>query len=125
VIKKVAIVLRDVSKAEDLLADIFQSGVTNIEDVEFRTTQLRKYKDQARAMAIKAAQEKAGALAREINQTIGKAYSIQEQGQNYGGLPNNSNSIGFASSSYSDEESTIALGQISVTARVVVSFELK
>ncbi len=125
VTKKVAIVLRDVTKAEDLLADIFQSGVTNIEDVEFRTTQLRKYKDQARAMAMKAAQEKAGALAREINQTIGKAYSIEEQGQNYGASANNSNSIRFVSSSYSDEESTIALGQISVTARVVVSFELK
>lgn len=125
VTKKVAIVLRDVSKAEDLLADIFRSGVTNIEDVEFRTTQLRKYKDQARAMAMKAAQEKAVALAREINQTIGKAYSIQEQGQTYGGLPNNSNSSGLVSSSYSDEDSTIALGQISVTARVVVSFELK
>lgn len=125
VTKKVAIVLRDVSKAEDLLADIFKSGVTNIEDVEFRTTQLRKYKDQARAMAIKAAQEKAAALAREIGQTIGKAYSIQEQGQTYGGLPNNSNSLGFASGSYSDEESTIALGQIAITARVVVSFELK
>jgi uncharacterized protein YggE len=125
VTKKVAIILRDVSKAEDLLADIFKSGVTNIEDVEFRTTQLRKYKDRARAMAIKAAQEKASALAREIGQTIGKAYSIQEQGQTYGGLPNNSNSLGFVSESYSDEESTIALGQISVTARVVVSFELK
>jgi uncharacterized protein len=125
VTKKVAIVLRDVSKAEDLLADIFKSGVSSIEDVDFRTTQLRKYKDQARAMAIKAAQEKAIALTREIGQTIGKAYSIQEEGQTYRGLPNTSNSVGFVRGSYSDEESTIALGQISITARVVVSFELK
>jgi len=125
VTKRVAIVLRDVSKAEDLLADIFKSGVTNIEDVDFRTTQLRKYKDQARAMAIKSAQEKAVALTREIGQTIGKAYSIQEQDQTYGGLPNNRNSIGYVSESNSADERTIALGQISITARVVVSFELK
>ena len=124
VTKKVSIVLRDVSKAEDLLGDIFKSGVSNIEDVDFRTTQIRKYKDQARALAIKAAQEKAVALTREIGQTIGKAYSIQEEGQTYGGLPNNNFST-VARGSYSDEESTIALGQISVTARVVVSFELK
>ncbi len=123
--KKVAIILQDVSKAEDLLGDIFKSGVTNIEEVEFRSTQLRKYKDQARAMAMKAAQEKATAMTKEIGQTIGKAYSIQEQGQVYGGLQNTSNTIGFARGESSNEESTIALGQISITARVVVSFELK
>jgi len=124
--KKVAIVLRDVSKAEQLLADIFKSGVTRIDDVEFRTTQSRKYKDQARAMAIKAAQEKASALTREIGQTIGKAYSITEEGLNDRRYSQNvSNTATFVSGSYSDEESTIALGQISITARVVVSFELK
>lgn len=123
--KKVALVLRDVSKAEPLLADIFKSGVTGIEDVEFRTTQIRKYKDQARALAIKAAQEKANALAREIGQTIGKAYTIEEEGQSFSGLANNSGRAGLVSGSYSDDEGTIALGQISVSARVRVSFDLK
>lgn len=124
--KRVAIVLRDVSKAEQLLADIFKSGVTRIDDVDFRTTQIRKYKDQARAMAIKAAQEKATALTREIGQTIGKAYSITEEGLTDRSYSQNiSNSAGSVRGSYSDEESTIALGQISITARVVVSFELK
>jgi uncharacterized protein YggE len=123
--KKVAIVLRDVSKAEDLLADIFKSGVTSIEDVDFRTTQIRKYKDQARAMAIKAAQEKAAALTREIGQTIGKAYSITEEGVNSGLANNARNSSMYVGGSYTDEESTIALGQISISARVIVTFELK
>ncbi|HAF24035.1 MAG TPA: hypothetical protein DCK93_14205 [Blastocatellia bacterium] len=77
-------------------------------------------------MAIKAAQEKATALTREIGQTIGKAYSITEEGPNNSSLSSNArNSISFVGGSYSDEESTIALGQISITARVVVSFELK
>ncbi|HWN11213.1 MAG TPA: SIMPL domain-containing protein [Pyrinomonadaceae bacterium] len=125
VTKRVAIVLGDVSKAEDLLADIFKSGITNIDDVDFRTTQLRKYKDQARAMAMKAAQEKATALTRQIGQTIGKAYSIHEQGPAFGGSPNVRNSIGFVTATSSNDESTIALGQISITAHVVVSFELK
>ena len=127
VTKKVAIVLRDVTKAEELLADIFTSGVSYIDDVEFHTTQIRKYKDQARAMAIKAAQEKASALAKEIGQSIGKAYSIAEEGPDFSGASNNS--VNFrrssGSGSYSAEESTIALGQISITARVIVSFELK
>lgn len=125
VVKKMAITLRDVSKAERLLADLFTSGITSIESVDFRTTQNRKYKDQARAMAVKAAQEKATAYAREVGQSIGKAYTITEEG-----LPNHlasSNTMNFSrgvSGSYGDESSTISLGQISITARVVVSFEL-
>ena len=126
VTKKVTIVLRDVSKAEELLADVFKSGVSEIEDVLFRTTQIRKYKDQARALAIRAAQEKASALAREIGQTIGKAYSITEEGLTDRSYSQNiSNSIGLTRGTDSDDEGTIALGQISVTARVLVSFELK
>ena len=124
VTKKVVIVLRDVSKAEQMLAEIFKSGVTHIESVDFRNTKIRKYKDQARALAIKAAQEKASALAKEIGQTIGKAFSIREEGETRG-FPNNSNSSRSVGESYSETEGTIALGQISITARVVVSFELR
>ena len=123
VTKKIAIVLRDVSNVEALLGDIFKSGITRIEDVEFRSTQVRKYKDQARAMAIKAAQEKAAALAHEIGQTIGKAYTISEVGYNNSGLNNNYSTAVVTTDS--DDESTIALGQISISARVLVSFELK
>ncbi len=125
--KSIAIILRDVSKAELLLADIFKTGITGIDAVEFRTTEIRKYKDQARAMAIRAAQEKASALAKEIGQSIGKAYSIAEEGPDLSGASNNSVTYrrSSGSGSYSAEESTIALGQISITARVIVSFELK
>lgn len=125
VTKQIAIVLRDVSNAEALLGDIFKSGITRIEDVEFRSTQVRKYKDQARAMAIKAAQEKAAALAREIGQTIGKAYTISEVGYINNNSAMNNNFSTATGSADSDGESTIALGQISVSARVMVSFELK
>lgn len=125
VTKKIAIVLHNVSQTERLLADIFTSGVTRIESVDFRTTQSRKFRDQARAMAIKAAQEKASAFAREIGQTIGKAYSISEEGINNPSA--SSNALNFSRGvmgSYSEGDNTIALGQISITARVVVSFEL-
>ena len=127
VTKSVAIILQDVSKAEELLADIFKSGVSTIDHVSFRTSQLRKHKDQARAMAIKAAQEKAIALTKEINQSIGKAYSITEEGPTPFAYAQNrsSNYIGTGGETSASEESTIALGQISITARVTVSFELK
>jgi uncharacterized protein len=126
VTKKVVIVLRDVAKAEAMLSDIFKSGISHIDSVDFRSTQIRKYKDQARALAMKAAQEKASAMAKEIGQTIGKAHSIEEQSENRMFTANASSNIrGSVGESYSEVESTISLGRISITARVIVSFELR
>ena len=133
--KKIVLKLRDMKRIEGLLADVISSGVNRIDDIDFRTTQIRKFKDQARALAMKAAREKAIALTAEINQTVGKAYSITEESlNNYGGPNYSQNAMsnatrseagGSGSGDYSDSEGTIAIGQISITARVLVSFELK
>nr|MBA3766585.1 SIMPL domain-containing protein [Acidobacteriota bacterium] len=125
--KRIVIILSDVSRTESLLSDVLTTGVNYVRGVEFRSTQIRKAKDQARMLAIRAAQEKAIALTREIGQTIGKAFSIREEEP--GSYDNRSRSNNFVISgggaTASADETTIALGQISIQARVVVSFELK
>lgn len=134
VIQTTAILLKDVTRFESLLADVVKAGISNVSDVTFRASQMRKYMDQARASAMKAAREKAVALAAEIGQRIGKAHNITEVGttvlpayeednENYA-----SNSIAnFSSeirSNVADTQGTIAPGLISITVRVKVSFEL-
>ncbi len=122
--KRIVIILSDVSRTESLLSDVLTTGVNYVRGVEFRSTQIRKFKDQARTLAIRAAQEKATALTREIGQTIGKAYSIREdEPGRYDNMMQNT-TVGVSAGA-SAEETTIALGQISIQARVVVSFELK
>lgn len=121
--KSIAIILRDVSKAENLLGELFRTGITRITSVDFRTTQDRKFRDQARALAMKSAHEKARAMALEIGQGIGKAFTITEEGT-FRPSPSNLSSF-YIPASPSDSPSAIALGQISITARVTVSFELK
>lgn len=119
--------LRDVSRAEAMLSEVMESGITRINDIDFRTSELRKYRDQARAQAIRAAQEKAVALTKEIGQKIGKAYSIEEVVSS--GDPSRQNSLTLnSSSSVGDGEAssgTLAIGQITVNARVIVRFELE
>src|SRR6185437_13009205 len=73
--KTIAIRLKDISRFDPLLSDVLKAGVTKVSNVEFRDSQIRKHRDQARALAIRAAQEKANLLAREIGQTIGPAHS--------------------------------------------------
>jgi uncharacterized protein YggE len=125
--KDVVFTLRDISLAEPLLSELIETGISRINGVNFQTSQLRKYRDQARALAIKAAQEKAIALSGEIGQKIGKAYSIEEEvpqrssmGQNYSA----NNAITSFDNEPTNSEGTLALGQIKISARVTVRFEL-
>jgi uncharacterized protein YggE len=137
--RRVAITLKDISKFDNLITELLASGIDGIQDVVFQTTDLRKYKDQARAESIRAAQEKAQAMAKELGQTIGKAISIEERGSNsqswynswYSGYgrnypnPFNASSEAPAPANLSDSDTPLALGKISITASVLVSFELQ
>ena len=125
--KTIAVILRDITRFDSLLSDVLKAGVTRLSNVEFRDSQLRRHRDQARAMAMKAAQEKANLMAREIGQSIGPAYSITE----IGGISyRDNNNISqnridnFIGSASSESESAIAPGSIAVTAQVTVRFKL-
>jgi len=135
--KTIVVTLKEISKFENLLSSVLKSGVNYLHNIQFRTTELRKYRDQARSLAIKAAKEKAIALASELGQKIGEPHSITEQhsgwsswygysgwwGSNRGGMSQNVvQNVGGESVS---DESTMSPGQITVNARVTVSFELR
>ena len=131
------ITLKDISKFEPLLSSVLEAGVNYIHGVDFRTTELRTYRDQARAMAIQAAREKAIALAKELGEEIGRPHRIDEQQTGWwswygggwwgrgGGMAGAQNVMLQNVGGSSGGESTIAPGQITVNAKVTTSFELK
>jgi uncharacterized protein YggE len=126
--KDLVLTLRDVMRAEGLLSELLDSGVTRINTVSFRSSQMRKYRDQARDLAMRAAREKAAALAAAVGQKIGKAYSIEEEVPSRSYASQNvmsNNSVSFDSDSSSASEGTLALGLIKISARVTVKFELE
>jgi len=124
--KTIGIRLRDISRFDDLLADVLKAGITRLSNLEFRDSQIRKHRDEARRMAIRAAQEKAKLLAGEIGQSIGSAYSITEYtgGPEYGRSNAVQNVAGVAGDT-SETDSATAPGSISVTAQVTVRFRLQ
>jgi uncharacterized protein YggE len=135
VFKTVVLTLRDLTKFEDVLSASLGAGANYVQGIEFRTTELRKYRDEARALAIRAAQEKAGALAGELEQGVGKPLNIQEQqsgwwsgygawwGTRWGGAMTQ-NTIQEYQGAPLGVDSSVAPGQISIRASVSVSFEL-
>ncbi len=134
------ITLKELGKFDEMLTRLIEAGLHNIQKVQFKTTQLRKYKDEARTLAIKAAKEKASDMAKELGQTIGKANTIQEiqedtysyygpwssyySGANWTSALSNSVSNAPASGGQSESYEDFSPGQIKVSAKVSVTFDL-
>lgn len=126
--------LHDLKKLDRLLTESLKGGVTFIDNVEFRTTQLRKHRDQARAMAARAAREKAEAAAVALGAKLGPALTINAD-TDYWYYGNRSsrgrgsvmaqNAMMEADGGGEGEGAGLALGQISVTARISATFALE
>ena len=126
--------LRDVGKLSDVLVAALEAGATTVDDLTFSTTRLRELRDQARAMAVKAALEKAAALAAAAHVSTGGVTSIQENSWStyYGSgsrlAANQAQNVMqemAPASAPGLEESEFSLGQIVVQAQVEVTVELR
>ncbi len=133
--KTISFTLRDVSRFEGLLSSALAAGANYVHGIEFRTTELRTHRDQARALAINAAREKALSLAKELGQKVGQPHSIREDqtwwwsgyntwwGSRWGG--GMAQNVVQNAGGGSGPDGSIAPGQITISARVTVSFELE
>jgi uncharacterized protein YggE len=74
----IEITMRDVGKSNDAIIAAFQAGANQVVDVQFYTSELRKYRDQARDLAMKAATEKAEALSGAAGADVGCVLNINE-----------------------------------------------
>ncbi len=136
-----AVTTTDANKVEEILTKSLQAGATYIHGVDFQTTELRKYRDKARLMAVKAAKEKAEDMAGALDQAIGSPTSINEQqeysyywggwsgwgwsgGRGQQGMSQNA-SYDVPGSNGNEPADTVVMGKIAVRARVNVSFQLK
>jgi uncharacterized protein YggE len=137
----VAITLRDIKKTNDVIVGATQAGANQVVNVEFYTSELRKYRDQARELAMKAAAEKAQALANAAGAKTSCVLSINENtsshfngwGWWYGSSSNQNlwtqnvvqNAIPTGGEALSLDDGPVSLGQISVKAEVGVAFGLE
>lgn len=130
----IAVTLRDIEGLEDLMVAALEAGATSIDGIEFSVTNLRALKDRARDMAVQAALEKAEAMARAANLTLGSVTSIHEGPGYYGYFSfwrnrqwtNVQNVVQdlAAEGAITLEDGSISLGHIVVRAEVSLSAQL-
>lgn len=133
----VAITLRDITKVNQVLIAALNAGANQVVNVEFYLSDLRKYRDQAREMAMVAAGEKAQDLADAAGANAGCVLNISENTWSYfsGGWWGRNNNLWTQNSVQNiptangqggeSDFGPVNLGQISVRAEVSASYALQ
>lgn len=136
--KDITLVAKNAADVPALLTDAIENGANTIDRVDFRIENPRKYKDEARNLAINAAQEKAADMAKQVNARVGKVLRLREVGSNIVGMrerdrytyfPNTNNNISTRSQ-YNGERGEnvlpgeIATGQLRITSEIAATFEI-
>lgn len=133
------VTLRDTTLVDDLITSQLLAGVDTVHSVDFQTSDVKKYREQAREMAAKAAREKADKLAAALGAKVARVVTISE-GQT--GTPyfwSTSRYWGYSGGSAMTQNAvfdargdlpaptgeTLALGKLAVRGSITVTFELE
>ena len=119
----IEILLRDLSKYDELMEGLVNEGVNNVNNVIFQSSKLEQYQSEARKMAMKDAKQKATDYVSVLGQKVGKAMTISDNSQNYYPQPMYE-SMRMAKSDSAAPKETLAIGEINIVANVSVSFVL-
>lgn len=120
--RQFAITVVDLGKFEAIYQGLIERGINRVSGIEFRTSKLREHRDEARLKAVRAAKEKAQAMAGELGATLFAIKSIDESRDTLARTAmQNSISNPFGGE---PAEGTFAIGQIEINAAVDVVFYL-
>jgi uncharacterized protein len=118
------ILLKDISKYDDLMEGLVDEGINKIDNVEFKSSKMKDIQSEARKLAIRDAKAKAEDFVAVLGQKVGKAIFIADNTSIDTPQPRM-----YAMKSMAMDESvskeTLAVGEIEIKANVSVSFILE
>lgn len=122
----VEILLRDLSKYDELMEGLVDKGTNRIDNVIFQSSKLAQYQSEARKLAMKEAKMKAEDYVSVLGQKVGTAITISDNSQTYYPQPVYAmRAMKAEAMADAAPRETMAAGEIEITANVSVSFKLE
>lgn len=123
----IAIYLKDLSKYDDLMLELVETGINGIQGVDFKSSKIKELEKQARKDALLNAKAKAeDYVSVLVGQKVGKALLISDNSQtNYPQPLYNGMMKTMAMSDESSPRETLAIGEIQIISNVSVTFVLE
>jgi len=120
----VEIVLKDLTKYDELMEGLVQQGINRIDKVSFESSKVLQLQSEARKLAMKDAKAKADDYVSVLGQKVGKAFVISDNSQIYHPQPMYASMRMKEAADSGASNETLAIGEIEITANVSVSFVL-
>ena len=124
-VQTIEIVVKDLSKYDELMEGLVQQGINRIDRVSFESSKLAQYQSEARKLAIKDAKQKAEDYVSVLGQKVGKAFVISDNSQVYQPQPMYSAMRMKEDADAGASNETLAIGELEITINVSVSFILE
>ena len=124
--QNLSITLKDLSKYDEIMMGLNESGINSIQGVEFKSSKLEEHERAARKQAMQNAKQKATDYVSVLGQKVGKALLISDNSATiypqpmFKGVMMDAMSMGGQES-----RETLAVGEIVIHANVTVSFILE
>jgi uncharacterized protein len=123
--RNITATVKDVTRLDDVTSKTVSAGITSIFNYEYRTSDEKKFMQDARVKAVASAKEKAEALAKELGLKVVKAYSVIEDNYGRPSYPMYRGRGGETMATTTTDVATFALGEIIVRSGVRVIFEVQ
>ena len=122
--KTIIIKLKNLKKFEAFFSEVLTTGITAVQSVHFQTSEFQKHKREMRIKAVKVAKAKAFEMAVAIDQSIGKAISISENGGRRFANANITSNYFRSAQNSSPTVGTFSPGTITIRSQLAVVFLL-
>lgn len=124
--QSLTITLKDLSKYDELMMGLNDTGVNSISGVEFKSSKMEDYERDARKKAILNAKQKASDYVSVLGQKVGKALLITDNSQPaYYPQPMYKGNMMAMAADGAVERETLAVGELEITTNVSVTFALE
>lgn len=119
--QSLSITVRDINDYEKIVTGLLEKGLNRIDGIQFKSSEIKKHKEEARKRAVLDAKQKANLYATALEQQIGAAFQISETESNFQPLQKMEM---MQTSADSGNRETIAPGEMEISVKVNVSFYL-
>ena len=123
--QSLTILLKDLSKYDDVMMGLNDAGVNSINGVEFKSSKMDDYEREARKKAMLDAKQKAQDYVSVLGQKVGKALLITDNSQSYAPQPMYKGNMMAMAADGGGQRETLAVGELEIITNVSVTFALE
>ena len=114
--------INDLARVDEVTTAALRAGVTTVGNVQLKSTEQRKYEEQARVEAAKTARTRAGAMVDALGGKLGRARLVIEEPAYV--LPGSTSAYSATGGGAGAVATSFAAGELTVLAKVQVKFDI-